>query len=113
MRKWDNGLLEYDMTFRLGYLSTDSQGLDILSANNLVAGRTPKNFLYFKTAGDYSIFNATGNNFSTTPTTKQLNLNTRMNAYAGKIVFPEPFKDLNYMVFTSNMKCLETEAYNL
>ena len=113
MRKWDNGLLEYDMTFRLGYLSTDQQGLDILSANNFIAEKTPNNFLYFKNAADYSIFNIKSENFSTTPRSKQLNLNDSINAYVGKIEFPEHFKDLNYMVFTSNMKCLETEAYSL
>jgi hypothetical protein len=28
------------------------------------------------------------------------------------VEFIEPFKDLNYMVFTSNVKNVETEAYN-
>ena len=48
-----------------------------------------------------------------TSTSKQVNLNEKMNAYTGKITFIEPFKDLNYMVFTSNVKNIETEAYNL
>jgi hypothetical protein len=84
-----------------------------LSANNFTAEKTPNNFLYFKNAADYSIFNIKSENFSTTPRSKQLNLNDSINAYVGKIEFPEHFKDLNYMVFTSNMKCLETEAYSL
>ena len=48
-----------------------------------------------------------------TSTSKQVNLNEKMNAYTGKITFIEPFKDLNYMIFTSNVKNIETEAYNL
>ena len=47
MRKWDNGLLEYDLTFRLGYISSDADGLDLLSANNLVVKHRNRNFLYF------------------------------------------------------------------
>lgn len=113
MRKWENGLLEYDLTFRLGYISSDAGGLDILSTNNFVAGRTPKNYLYFRDSDDYSIFNRHGDNYAVTPTSKQYNLVPSMNAYVGKIDFPEHFKDLNYMVFTSNVKNIETEAYSL
>lgn len=36
-----------------------------------------------------------------------------MNAYSGQIKFIEPFKDLNYMVFASNTKSIDTEAFNL
>ena len=35
MRKWDNGLLEYDFTFRLGYISSDNAGIELISANNV------------------------------------------------------------------------------
>ena len=113
MRKWDNGLLEYDLTFRLGYISSDADGLDLLSANNLVVKHRNRNFLYFQTDDDYKIFNQGGENYVVTSTSKQVNLNEKMNAYTGKITFIEPFKDLNYMVFTSNVKNIETEAYNL
>lgn len=113
MRKWDNGLLEYDLTFHLGYISSDSSGIDIISANNLVVSHRNKNFMYFQTNDDYNIFNKGGEKYVVTPTSKQVNLNTEMNAYTGTIRFVEPFKDLNYMVFTSNVKNIETEAYNL
>ena len=113
MRKWDNGLLEYDLTFRLGYISSDADGLDLLSANNLVVKHRNRNFLYFQTDDDYKIFNQGGENYVVTSTSKQVNLNEKINAYTGKITFIEPFKDLNYMVFTSNVKNIETEAYNL
>lgn len=113
MRKWDNGLLEYDLTFRLGYISSDTSGIDIISANNIVVPHRNKNYLYFKGKSDYSIFNQGSDNYAVTQTSKQVNLNTKMNAYSGTIRFIEPFKDLNYMVFTTNMKAIETEAYNI
>ena len=113
MRKWDNGLLEYDVVFRLGYISSDAEGYALLSANNLVVPNANKNFMYFKDDKDYEIFNQGGENYVVTETTKQVNLNKQLNAYSGKISFIEPFKDLNYMVFTSGSKVIETEAYNM
>ena len=47
MREWDKGRLEHDLTFRLGYISSDANGLDLLSANNLVVKHRNRNFLYF------------------------------------------------------------------
>lgn len=44
---------------------------------------------------------------------QQVNLNAGMNAFSTKIRFIEPFKDLNYMVFTSGVKSVETEAYDI
>lgn len=113
MRKWDNGLLEYDVVFRLGYISSDAEGCSLISANNLVVPNANKNFMYFKDDKDYEIFNQGGENYIVTETTKQVNLNKQLNAYSGKINFIEPFKDLNYMVFTSGSKVIETEAYNM
>lgn len=113
MRKWDNGLLEYDVIFRLGYISSDSDGVDVLCANNVAVSRRNNSFMYFKSGEDYNIFNRGGDGYAVTNTSRQLNLNTQMNAYAGKIRFIEPFKDLNYMVFTSNYKQVELEAYNI
>ena len=45
--------------------------------------------------------------------TKQVNLNTSINAYYGEIKFPEEFRDLNYMVFTSQEKNVEVEAQSV
>lgn len=39
-------------------------------------------------------------------------MNNVINAYVGQIVFPEEFKDLNYMVFSSNTKGITTRTYN-
>lgn len=75
MRKWDNGLLEYDLTFRLGYISSDEAGLDIISANSLDVPHRNNNFMYFKEEHDYKIFNHGGENYVVTPTSKQVNLN--------------------------------------
>lgn len=104
MRKWDNGLLEYDLTFRLGYINSDTAGKDLISANNLIVPHRNNNYLYFKDDSDYAIFNKGGEGYVVTPSSKQVNLNPHMNAYTGTIKFPEPFRDLNYMMFTTNVK---------
>ena len=112
MRKWDNGLLEYDLTFRLGYISSDSSGIDLISANNLKISPRNYNYLYFKNDSDFKIFNQGGEYYTNVNGMKQVNLNKDINAYSAQIKFIEPFKDLNYMVFTSGMKNIETEAFN-
>lgn len=112
MRKWDNGLLEYDLVFKLSYAGTSDDGMELLSANNYKALKQNNNFIYFKDDEDYNIFNKGGEYYVNINGTKQVNLNKTINAYSSKIKFLEPFKDLNYMVFTSNVKNIETEAYN-
>lgn len=76
MRKWDNGLLEYDVIFRLGYISSDSDGVDVLCANNVAVSRRNNSFMYFKSGEDYNIFNRGGDGYAVTNTSRQLNLNT-------------------------------------
>ena len=112
MRKWDNGLLEYDLTFRLGYVSSDNDGIDLISANNLKISPRNYNYLYFKNDSDFKIFNQGGEYYTNVNGMKQVNLNKNINAYSAQIKFIEPFKDLNYMIFTSGMKNIETEAFN-
>lgn len=112
MRKWDNGLLEYDLVFKLSYAGPSDDGMELLSANNYKALKQNNNFMYFKDDEDYNIFNKGGEYYVNINGTKQVNLNKIINAYSSKIKFLEPFKDLNYMVFTSNVKNIETEAYN-
>ena len=70
MRKWDNGLLEYDIIFRLSYISSDEFGRSLLSANNLVVPHSNKNFMYFKEDSDYEIFNRGGTGYIVTDTSK-------------------------------------------
>ena len=114
MRKWDNGLLEYDVVFRVGSageFSDDGQAL--ISANNLEVYHRNQNFLYFKDNADFKLFSQSNGYHITTNGTKQVNLNTNINAYFGEIQFPEEFMDLNYMVFTSQEKNIETEAKSI
>lgn len=114
MRKWDNGILEYDILFRLGYQGeVNDQGLSVISANNLDVYHRNYNNLYFKDDADFQIFNQGEGYFVAVNKTKQVNLNLDLNAYYGEVKFPEPFKDLNYMVFTSNMKNVDVECYNM
>lgn len=111
MRKWDNGLLEYDLIFRVGYFGDNTDtGYQILSANNLIASQANYNGLYFKNSDDLRIFAQGDDYYVIADKTKQVNLNTNVNSFYGQITFPEQFKDLNYMCFTSNLKTLESEA---
>lgn len=111
MRKWDNGLLEYDLIFRVGYFGDNTDaGQQILSANILTATQANYNGLYFKNRDDFRIFAQGDDYYVIADKTKQVNLNTNVNSYYGQITFPEEFKDLNYMCFASNVKSLESEA---
>ena len=112
MRKWDNGLLEYDIIFKLSYAGKTEDGIDLISANNYQALHQNNNFMYFQDDEDYNIFAQGGEYYVNINGTKQVNLNKVINAYSSKIDFIEPFKDLNYMIFTSNVKNVETESYN-
>lgn len=114
MRKWDNGLLEYDLTFKLGYISTDIEdGMQLISANNLDVPYRNNNYLYFKTDEDMKMFNKGGIHFTNANGMRQVNLKAGVNAFSTKINFIEPFRDLDYMVFTSGVKNIETEAYDV
>lgn len=111
MRKWDSGLLEYDLIFRVGYFGDNTDaGQQILSANILTATQANYNGLYFKNRDDLRIFAQGDDYYVIADETKQVNLNTNVNSYYGQITFPEEFKDLNYMCFASNVKTLESEA---
>lgn len=58
MRKWDDGMLEYDVLFRVGYGGEKSDtGLDVISANNLDVYHRNDNNLYFRDNADFGIFN--------------------------------------------------------
>lgn len=113
MRKWDNGLLEYDFTFRLGYISSDANGMQLISANDLDVLHKNNNYLYFKTDDDMHMFNRGGTHYTNANGMMQVNLNNEVNAFSTKLQFIEPFRDLDYMVFTSGIKNVETEAYDV
>lgn len=119
-RKWDNGLLEYNITYKIGDMISakkyDSNKnvmdeVNVLSANSLVIKDNSKlesddyneNNRYFLSANDYSIFNIAGdNNIKDINGLRQTNLNKYINVFTGNIKFPIKFKDLNYMIFNSS-----------
>lgn len=112
-KKWGNGVLEYDLTYCLGenlkvekIINPDGSivATNYMKANSLVPLSSDEfnNDDYFMSEDDYLIFNKNGstvkynvNGIAQTNTTEQVN------TYHGTIVFPIPFVDTNYMVFTS------------
>lgn len=117
-RKWDNGLIEYDIIFRLGYNGKELyKGVeyDKIECNNLIINsniNTVKegdedyfnNDKYFLSHLDKCIFNLEkSGNFSIINGMKQNNTNQFINTYSATIKFPVTFIDLNYMIFTSEI----------
>jgi hypothetical protein len=47
MRKWDSGILEYDIIFKLGYTGKTDDQIDLISANTYHAIHNNNNFMYF------------------------------------------------------------------
>lgn len=107
-RKWQNGVIEYDIIFKVGKIGTDSEtGFDIIKANNLTILDRNYNNLYFSEKdnnGNFSEFNKIGDQNILVDNVYQQNLLKTMNVFYGEIIFPQPFKDLNYMIFNSNVK---------
>lgn len=105
-RKWDCGLLEYNICFTLGRDSTDS---NVVKCNNvsILADSTDSEFennnkRYFRKESDKTIFNVTNSTKEVTLNgIKQTNRDSIVNSYFSTINFPIPFVDLNYMIFNS------------
>ena len=120
-RVYDNGMLEYDVLYRMGYMGQediDGDLYDVISCNcvdfrdtSRLATKDPQrneNGKYFFNTGDFSIFryeNTSKNNFSIIGTTVQRNRNDYCNVYHAKIRFPHEFSDLKYCVFGSQVTC--------
>ena len=118
-RAWDNGLLEFDIVYRLGWRGRDmSRGyeMDMLSCNDLTAeiqaGENEfaadwnENDRYFFSSSDMSIF-AKSNMSAVVETDSSIqgNMNMRVNTYSAKIDFSASgwqFADRNYMVFSAD-----------
>jgi hypothetical protein len=122
-RLYDNGLIEYDIVFRLGYRGTETiDGIDYdqivcndmtLDVNNDYFNSD--NSKYFYATTDMDIFayqNQSKNNYSMTDTTVERNRNDYVNVYGGTISFPVPFKDTNYMVFTNDVMAYDRNNSN-
>lgn len=119
---WDNGLLELDLTFRVGYRAENNSNPDslytVLTCNDVDIPATDMdadeseyqdNSLYFNTPSDMTIFRHVGGQQSSIGSTIQLNRNNYVNTYSADLVFPtivfggqtvQGFCDRNYMVFT-------------
>jgi len=120
-RIYDNGLLEYDIVYRMGYQGQeelDGEMYDTIVCNNVefrdtsrLASKDPsRNEVnrYFFNTGDYSIFkheNTSKDNFSIVGNTIQRNRNDYCNTYHAKITFPQYFSNLKYCVFGSQVTC--------
>lgn len=113
-RKYDTGLIEYDIVFRLGYRGTeivDGVEYDLIRCNDMETDAYGENYnaendRYFYGEIDKSIFsyqNGNSKNYSITDTTIERNRNDYVNVYGGTITFPVRFKDTNYMVFTNDV----------
>lgn len=119
-KKWDTGLLEYNITYKLGDTSTykhlltqnnNVEEFKVLSSNSvfiqdnhmLSDDNYNENNRYFLNKDDFSIFQIPNNNKITyVNKIRQANLNPYINVFTGTINFPIKFRDLNYMVFNSN-----------
>lgn len=113
-RKYDNGLIEYDIVFRLGYRGTeivDEVEFNKIVCNDMEININDENYnedngKYFQSPNHMNIFsykNTDTTNYSITDTTIERNRNDYVNVYGGTIKFPLQFKDTNYMVFTNNI----------
>ena len=117
-RKWDNGLMEMDLMYRLGFQErklVDGYYVDVISCNNLVLRPSSSgdsvfdrtnNSDYFYTMDDMGIFNNAGTGVAKVGSSWQGNRNDYVNVYSAHLdfseVLPTGFIDTNYMVFASD-----------
>lgn len=123
-RRYDNGLMEYEITFRLGYAGIKVVDPDygtsaqIIETNqlDLTLSRSDKD--YFNASSDQSIFMLSGDPgiVATIGDTRQTNRNDYVNVYSAKLDFAEAamvgtttstsFKSADsYMVFAGDVTC--------
>lgn len=106
-RRWDNGLLEYDITFKLGYTGdTEINGMKYqnIVCNNLSI-TVEDDAKYFMSDDDKTIFQETDKNTLSTiiGDMVQSNRNKLVNVYSATVDFPLAFVDTNYMIFASDI----------
>ena len=109
-RKWNCGLLEYDIIFKLGFqgktIDINNAEYEIIEANTLSSYGAE----YRYSDDDSDIFNQPGAISAQINNTYQVGLNKYCNAYTGMITFPEVFINDNYMIFSSDIACQERNA---
>lgn len=119
-RIWDNGLLEYEILFRLAYAGIeeiDGVQYEVLSCNSLDLNNdklkeanieaAEDNNKYFSDQEAYAIFAKGGEKYIKLGSTIQKNRNDYANSYSGTIKFPVAFSDTNYMIFNSDVRSQE------
>ena len=108
-RKWDNGLLEYDIIYCLGYYGEDIEingtTYNVISANNL----SIENADYYLSSDDQMIFNQKGDGTVKINNLYQVGLNKFCNAYSARIEFECPFISSNYMIFGGDVVSQERD----
>ena len=119
-RRYENGILEYDIIFRLGFngvQTIDGVERSVLKANfqqinntNSLSESNPGwtgNERYFQSSQDYDIFKKQYNGQATVGKTIQINRGKYVNIYSANIGFIEDgqfrFADNKYMVFCSDV----------
>ena len=106
-RKWNCGLLEYDIIFKLGFqgqtIDINDSTYEVIEANNLSSYDEDCQY----SSDDSDIFNQPGTISVQINNTYQIGLNKYCNAYAGMINFSEMFKDNDYMIFSGDIACQE------
>lgn len=122
-RKYDNGLMEYDITFRLGYRGyqeVDADygvSADVIGCNDLNFQSDHSMDRYFYSNSDMSIFQSTDEKSqyeAEIGETLQVNRNDYVNTYAAQLNFAGAFNerrfvDSNYMVFSSDVLCQDRD----
>ena len=125
VRTWDCGLLEYDLTYKLGdtvneysfYAAdgsvnkADNVDTNYLNLNPIIKPSDPNlvydNSRYYLTESDADILAVTGNKEVYINGIKQYGMNGRINTYCGTITLPIAFIDTNYMIFGSGLASVE------
>lgn len=114
-KKWDSGLLEYDIVYKLSYVKSEINDYiqyDVLKCNDVTINDSDsdvndtsynENKKYFADNDAKTIFKFNASGESIIDNIKQINRHKYVNAYSATIEFPIIFKDINYMIFDSNI----------
>ncbi len=125
-RKYDNGLMEFNIVFRLGYvgyLETDNEykiSSDVFECNNLNFQNDRSMDKYFNNENDMNIFqyiNTNEKNFSEIGETVQRNRNDYVNVYSATVNFTQgdsrySFANADYMIFSGDLLSQDRDKTN-
>lgn len=101
-RKWDCGLIEYDLIFRLGFTGNKIERNGVYYNEIKCNTISLSNSDYFMEESDAQIFNLSSNMEPIfINDVVETNHNEYINVYSSQINFPVPFIDEKYMIFDS------------